>query len=419
MLSPSNISFLGKGKDHIVFATALPGSIVSRNVIKVKQELCSGAESPKVKVSRRERSLYSKLNDRWFKFLRSLNFGLLFPALANETRVEPSKVDFQQLDALATSYDIQLSREFDVVVGPNLFFVQTPPASKSLFIEMKPKSLIKHRFSYKDVKMIRSISEVDESLKSAYNEMLKGLSFTGRAIYKGLTGLEADNYLLDSPSAFKKTLKTYEGTKYFEFKHASKHNGQIFSCRPKEAHDFWGMSHETFDFMLQKVLYHKYEFSGNKMTVLDVLRCFQNLFPTHVSALKEYQTQISKLDCSDEIIDATFSKMRELISSNIKWTKDLDDMDHSSKLLEAFLFMLAARTMSDCSLIFHLLQFDNSWDAFAFKVKSSNYIFKLICGRWIAFKCDLVDTELKRFTKMGFYLQKEEAFIESILSRDN
>ena len=180
---------------------------------------------------------------------------------------------------------------------------------------------------------------------------------------------------------------------------------------------YMNMGDEIFYHMLQKIFYFKYEFYGKKMTAFDIIRVFQNLFPCPASIFKKHMSELHILEYNDMLVKKIFKKAKNLVCNNLKSKIEVSKLNDPEKLLEAFIFMLLSQVMSDCSFIVHVIQFHDRQDMENFKQKEKDYEFKEICGRQIGFKCNLIDTELKRFKKIKYYLKKEEEYMEGVFNK--
>ena len=411
----SRLNYIGKGKDHVVFSYKQPNTKDPKLVVKIKQEISNAARA-ETSIVKDEPKFYRKLNHKWFFFIRSLKYNGVFPELTADIRLPNKILDITELNKEIADRDIQLSKEYEILVSSNLFFEAKSSNYESIFIEMKPKSLLKYKLSIRDVLAINPDYAYNPDFKKIYESSFKNKKLSRRVIYNKLADAGSDDYLLFNPQVFKNMVKKYAGTKYFEFK-CSKENGKIVSqLDPREIHSYLGMSEELFLYMLQKIFFHKYEFYGHKKNVFDMVRMFQNLFPNLVSIFKNHMNDLKKLDFNDNVVKRIFKKAKLLISNNLKAKIDIGKLDESDKLLEAFSFMLISQVMSDCSIIVHIIQFHSEQDMINFRKHDKNYNFKSISGRFIGFKCNLIDTELKRFKKINYYLNKEEEFMNMIFN---
>ena len=410
------LTYLGKGKDHVVFTYQAPGSSEPNMCVKIKQDLKAQTNKTEMTVIKNQKEFYKQLNNKWFEFVRSFDMKAIFPDLQKDTRLPISAVDTDKVDKMIKDKGLQVSKEFDILVSSNLFHESKDFGHKSFFIETKPKSLMRFSFSHAEVDMVLPGIRKQRNFWDVYNSKIKNKQFTRRSLYYNIEEPTTDNYLFYNTEVFKKTIQEYGGTKYFDYKRYSDDRTDFKKFKPEEIHEYFGMRDQAFTFMLQRAFFRKYEVFGHKHSVYGIFRCFQNLFPYPVSIFKSHLDKIANFKYKEDVMERIFEKARQLVLTNKRAHIEPLEFLESEKLLEAFVFMLISQVISDASLIVHVVQFNSAKDAEAFVQRTQGYFVERFCTKWVAFRFNLIDTEMKRFKKIFTYFSKERKYMEKLFN---
>lgn len=406
-----SLTYFGKGKDHIVFAYKDPSLPEPNLVVKIKQNLNS-KNKDEMTVIKNQKDFYKQLNNKWFGFVRSFELADVFPDLRCDIRLPISAIDIEKVNAKLQEKNLKVSKDFDILLSSNLFYEAKDFGHKSFFIETKPKSLIKFSFNHAQVDMMVPGIRKDPRFWDVYNTKIKNKQYTRRAIYNKLQDPAEDDYLFFNEKVFVNTIKKYGGTKYFDYKRYNDDRGKFGKYKPEEMHSYLGMSEKQFNFMLQRAFFYKHDVLGQKKDVFNIFRTFQNLFTYPVSIFKSHLDKIADFNYSEETMDPIFEKAKKLIMENKRAHINPLEFIDKKKLLEAFVFMLISQVISDASLIIHVVFFDDKAEAEAFVEKMKGYFVQCVNNKYVVFKFNLIDTEMKRFKKIFTYFSNERNYME-------